>query len=990
MRPAGYEHIPDVQATGAEIIAIVSLVIGLASTALSFFLQPKPAGELSKAGGSRTLASRSGADRFAQTTGFDSTAELAQYGEAVPIVWTRWTGTTGGVLVSPKLVWSRMFSRGSQQGIKLLYVVGESGVSAPDLAGVYLGNNGLNVVSPRNYALWWNGNGKPTRSNLLYGTQGSRSAGDPQAGGGALFNTSAGDESFSQALSPSNSTQFGVSNGVPNGTQYRVNYRIVSIPKQVAGKNALFRERMKVCGRLYIETDDKLLKFPHDGVGYAYFRRQGIGGQGIKGLINVSPGSTITYVISGNYIDKFFWGNDEAKSGGGLLDDVNNTLDSECAAADDILQNGETVMINGSLWRVTDRSLPAWTKGATQRITLECVEVISSNEVRVLSESQITSTAGNTPGLPGLDVSMGAGLTYDNLCRATVATIKNTRACQFSEIGIRSQVWGRFNGLCNFNSLYSANQIRALDRDGISVQSGTMSDYFTRTSVFTLHYRVVGQSTWIRTNVNFCIRGSSPVDQFNAISVRHDGLQALEFRIVPLTAAAVGRLGNTHQLQWLNSTSEAQDINAGGITIRAQVQAISVEQCGLLEMMIATDENNRRRVFEERTGLAEISFYGGLINRSCDSGPEHQIVYLNELVALDQPSSFASLSTVGFAARSGRNLNNIDQLRLWIDSGINNSNSFPDLVLYLLRRVNGISNQLINESSFDDAAAYCESRGLLFDGVIADRSNLRQYIADTAPFFLLNFVIANGKFALMPALTSNNPPISNLFTAGNIIEGSFNVEYLPADQRRDFQALVTYRKHVSKNEIPILKTCRVRYNDVPDSAPIETFDISSFCTNRDHAIQVARFFLSLRRRVTHAIKFKIAPEGAGIAPGSYIKVALQQVVADSYGNGVISAIDGQVTSATPLADGTYAITYYQPGTEGVQTGNLTIANGVTANTQLWGALFTLTSSTINTGTYLVEQIDLDEDGLVNVTATEYPASAINSDMAGNGMTLEET
>jgi hypothetical protein len=41
-RPAEYDLVPDVQNTGAEIIAIVSLVIGLASTAVSLLLAPKP------------------------------------------------------------------------------------------------------------------------------------------------------------------------------------------------------------------------------------------------------------------------------------------------------------------------------------------------------------------------------------------------------------------------------------------------------------------------------------------------------------------------------------------------------------------------------------------------------------------------------------------------------------------------------------------------------------------------------------------------------------------------------------------------------------------------------------------------------------------------------------------------------------------------------------------------------------------------------------
>ena len=54
------------------------------------------------------------------------------------------------MLVTPKLVWSRMFSHGTQQSAKLMFVVGETGhvdgigpdgIIEPDLEGIFLGNN---------------------------------------------------------------------------------------------------------------------------------------------------------------------------------------------------------------------------------------------------------------------------------------------------------------------------------------------------------------------------------------------------------------------------------------------------------------------------------------------------------------------------------------------------------------------------------------------------------------------------------------------------------------------------------------------------------------------------------------------------------------------------------------------------------------------------------------------------------------------------------
>jgi len=145
VRPAEYDLIPDIRNEPALIVSIVSLVIGLASTALSFILAPKPRALQERGGSNVQLASRKGVDRFSQTSGFESLIDMAQYGDAVPIIWTRYDADqgTGGVLVSPSLVWSRMLSENTHQAIKLLMVVGESGVTAPDLAGVYLGATDL-------------------------------------------------------------------------------------------------------------------------------------------------------------------------------------------------------------------------------------------------------------------------------------------------------------------------------------------------------------------------------------------------------------------------------------------------------------------------------------------------------------------------------------------------------------------------------------------------------------------------------------------------------------------------------------------------------------------------------------------------------------------------------------------------------------------------------------------------------------------------------
>jgi hypothetical protein len=133
--------------------------------------------------------------------------------------------------------------------------------------------------------------------------------------------------------------------------------------------------------------------------------------------------------------------------------------------------------------------------------------------------------------------------------------------------------------------------------------------------------------------------------------------------------------------------------------------------------------------------------------------------------------------------------------------------------------------------------------------------------------------------------------------------------------------------------------------------------------------------------VDHVIRFKTNPYGLQLAPGDYIKVVTQVAPYTAARNGVINADNGSVLSADPLADGTYSVFAYRPGGSDVETISLTIANGKATNSSYWGMVYTYTDTTINQNVYMIEELTLDEDGLVSISASHTPVEDNASQVA---------
>jgi hypothetical protein len=195
----------------AEPTAIVLFVVGVLLQVASALLMPKPRG------GRQQPREQT----FAPRLGFNSSQELAKYGDAVNLVYSSITDNpTGGVRVASSLIWSSISSFGSSQYMQMLTVLGAGRIGAIDPERIAFGQTPIRQFAAQQTWAYFNATGNIRFSDLL---RPSGDTNDPSRIGAAtsslVYRTNPQDterqEGFSQAFSPSTLTKCGVFFPIP-------------------------------------------------------------------------------------------------------------------------------------------------------------------------------------------------------------------------------------------------------------------------------------------------------------------------------------------------------------------------------------------------------------------------------------------------------------------------------------------------------------------------------------------------------------------------------------------------------------------------------------------------------------------------------------------------------------------------------------------------------------------------------------------------------
>ena len=437
---------------------------------------------------------------------------------------------------------------------------------------------------------------------------------------------------------------------------------------------------------------------------------------------------------------------------------------------------------------------------------------------------------------------------------------------------------------------------------------------------------------------------------------------------------------------------------------------------------VTYDEENLERPAENYSpfdALQDVSAFEG-VTSSNQNGPEHEVVAINEKLLQQPPATYDAMTVGGLRINSSSEWASFNSFSAYMQNGIvlENlidgsavaSNLLPDIVFGMMTNTDWGAGKVLGAQQVDKDALklssqFCNANDFTWDGVVSERINFRDWVFRNAQYALLDATIVGGRFALIPAVPyttsfeiGNNlkPDIKALFTDGNMRD--MKVSWFGPKERQLFQAEMLWRQE-TLNGFAKTRQFTMRLSDAEGGSakdPVETFDMSGFCTSQLHAARYAFYALRLRQQVDHSITFQTTPQAAmGLAAGDYFKVASNSTHTSRFNNGSIND-EGYVTSVDDLADGSYSVYFWNVGTEGVREGTIVVSDGKVSDSTFFNTVFTIVVASEQKRVYKLEALTYGEDGLVEISGSHMPLTNTGSlkildwnpaDFIGTGITL---
>ena len=540
------------------------VAIGVALSYISAALAPKP--KAPKTPPSLQTEGAQSVKRFAPQSGFNSLQELAVIGETIPLIFTKRDSANniGGIRVNSKLVWSQLRSLGSFQQLKSMFVLSSKGIETPpDFAGYAIGDLLLKNYTGAKIALYYksqSGDNRIQEINRYSESELAKEIGRDGSNPEDIFSVDVdaygdinqagfNEKIFCGVRTPTTQSRFGNFAPMPNMMRFQLPFELILKGKDASNGGDIDKKRRKIAKY-----------YPR----YAGFLKHQ--DQEKTGRISLSKGDKIRYTIgdmnpvedvSGDFNP---WG----------LQDVKTGVDSDRERIDDNISIGESYLIGSALGICTNVSTTElWSENNYKDFDFKITELgpdsISELEMR-----------GSTDGF----LSAHSPWELDVLQKVAIAAVSNNRACNITEIGLKSKVFKQITGFPNVNShpggfSYSnpSGTLNSYQNDNGNIGLGPLNKYVTRYSFFRLQARKANSTDDFVTIDNekpFAIKGRTPQFQYNFIRINHPKSQ-YEFRFVPYPGNEIKRSfvdNRNKQIRLLRSNAPLQQDTSNEFAIR--------------------------------------------------------------------------------------------------------------------------------------------------------------------------------------------------------------------------------------------------------------------------------------------------------------------------------------------------------------------------------------------------------------------------------------
>jgi hypothetical protein len=595
-----------------------------------------------------------------------------------------------------------------------------------------------------------------------------------------------------------------------------------------------------------------------------------------------------------------------------------------------------------------------------------------------------STTAYNIQAVVAVDnsVEIPYGLFESDLhiCRATFASAVNTRPVDGVDLGFRSECWVRQQSVTHGWSIVNQSvllaQLLATQQANdvqIPVNIVKLTGYERAYRVFRLDYRVVGsKSSWTPIKDGgheyFALTGATPVNRFDYLKIRYSQKAQYEFRIVPVPPWVCNRTN----VVILDQTAAPVNWTIAPFTFYCRGRILyfnsdDTNNFSLPAFFVAIQGSwwSKGHRFNLWDQLQELQF-------SCATSPDCELAYVNEYVDSAIQANYAGLATVGANLYGQQQVTDVSQLSAYVRAGNvvdrldgtrGASSLFPDIA-YDVLKLAGVSDDLIHLDGFNAAAEFCNANRYAWDGVVASRVNIREWLTDNAPASLLTYGDYNGQHSLFPAWLPSMP-VRGMFTDDNILD--YEETILSPNDVGKFKVTVTYR--TQSDTFPQNRVLTMRWADGAESDSELNFDFSSSVTYRKQVLDFCQWLLRLKRYQDRTATIRTIPESWSVVPGDVIAVA---TTVGSWSRYSLASSDrGYALTTSPITDGQYRAVYLAPGME---------SPGETVVTAVGGAIEGLPERAIallggesTTVRYFrVEAIAINSEGEWQIDAAAFP------------------